>query len=83
MYTPCRVSPSHHTYDSVPRGRREEGVPVGDEEEVRLALGEGVGEVVWLWVHDVVRQAERMRYDVQVDVVPLGDVVLLEGKPDV
>lgn len=71
------------THDSVPSGRREEGVPVGDEEEVLLALGEGVGEVVWLRVHDVVRQAERVRYDVQGDIVGVGDVVLLEGEPDV
>lgn len=73
----------HRTHNSVPCGRREEGVPVGDEEEVGLALGEGVGEVVWLRVHDVVREAERMRYDIQVDVIAVGDVVLLEGKPDV
>lgn len=71
------------THDSVPSRRREEGVPVGDEEEVLLALGEGVGEVVWLRVHDVVRQAERVRYDVQGDIVGVGDVVLLEGEPDV
>lgn len=47
-------------HDSVPGRWWEEGVFVVNEEEVRLALVEGVGEIVGLRVHDVFWQAERM-----------------------
>lgn len=77
-----KMRKSPHPYYPVAGRRREESLLVLDEEEIRLALVEGSGEVVWLGVHDVIRQAEGRRQPVHGNVLVLRDVVDLEGDFD-
>lgn len=55
-------------YYPVARRRREERVFVVDKEEVRLVLVEGSSEIIWLGVHDVLRQTERRGQPVHGDL---------------
>lgn len=71
-----------YAHNSAPGGGREEGVLVFDEEEVCLPLFEGVGEVVGLGAHDVLRQAEGVCEPLQGGILTVGDVALLEGNLD-
>lgn len=71
-----------YAHYSAPGGGREERVLVADEEEVCLFLVKGVGEVVRLRAHDVLRQAERVREPLQWDILTVRDVALLEGDLD-
>lgn len=52
---------TNHPYNPVACRGRKECIFVVDKEEVRLALVEGSSEVVWLGVHDVVRQTKGSR----------------------
>lgn len=70
------------THNSASCGRWEESVLVADEEEVRLGPVKGVGEVIGLRAHYVLRQAEGMREPLQRGVLTMGDVALLEGNLD-
>lgn len=53
-----------------------------DEEEVHFVFFEVVGEIIWLWVHDVVRQAERMWDPVERGLSAVREVALFEGNFD-
>lgn len=75
-------SSRRNTHNSVSCGRWKESILVVDEEEVGLGLIEGVGKVVRLRPHDVLRQAERMREPLQWNVLTMRDIALLEGNLD-
>lgn len=71
-----------HAYYPVASRRGEERVFVVDKEEVRFALAEGSGEIVWLWVHDVLRQTKRRGQPVHWHVAVVWDVIGLEWNLD-
>lgn len=78
MTSQTKTRKSPHPYYPVASGGREESLLVLDEEEIGLALVEGGSEVVWLGVHDVIRQAEGRRQPVHGNVLVVRDVVDLK-----
>lgn len=77
-----RKSWTRHPYYPVASRRGEECVFVVDKEEVRLALVEGSCEIVWLRVHDVLRQTKRGGQPVHGHITVVWDVVDLKWDLD-
>lgn len=71
-----------NTHDPVSGGWWEECLLVIDKVKVRFGLVKVVGEIVRLWVHYMLRKAERMREPLPWDVPTVGDIANLERNLD-